>query len=309
MNIWLILEPYVLILSLFGFVALLVWWAGVMMTRNSGSRLRDRLKGNVEKKPEPMGRKKIGSIFQSVGDVAASPLMPKTREEQYEMKRRLARAGVYASGALRVMQGAKVMLSLSGLVAGYWLGVWMENVMIGIAFGGMLGFLTPTFWLRQQTKAHLRALDRGLPDALDLLVICVEAGLTLDAAMQRVGQELNLAHPKLSRELEITHLETRLGLSRADSLKNLGERTGSNQLESLATLLVQADRFGTSVASALRVHAESLRISRQQAAEEQAAKASVKLTFPLVFFIFPAVLIVLAGPAAIGLFKSALFAE
>jgi len=309
MNIWSILEPYVLILSLFGFVALLVWWAGVMMTRNSGSRLRDRLKGNVEKKPEPMGRKKIGSIFQSVGDVAASPLMPKTREEQYEMKRRLARAGVYASGALRVMQGAKVMLSLSGLVAGYWLGVWMENVMIGIAFGGMLGFLTPTFWLRQQTKAHQRALDRGLPDALDLLVICVEAGLTLDAAMQRVGQELNLAHPKLSRELEITHLETRLGLSRADSLKNLGERTGSDQLESLATLLVQADRFGTSVASALRVHAESLRISRQQAAEEQAAKASVKLTFPLVFFIFPAVLIVLAGPAAIGLFKSALFAE
>ena len=109
--------------------------------------------------------------------------------------------------------------------------------------------------------------------------------------------------------MEITHLETRLGLSRADALRNLGDRTGSNQLESLATLLVQADRFGTSIASALRVHAESLRISRQQAAEEQAAKASVKLTFPLVFFIFPAVLIVLAGPAAIGLFHSALFAE
>lgn len=309
MSIWQIIEPYVLIISLFGFVALSVWWAGLMMTRNSGSRLRDRLKGNVEKKPEPMGRKKIGSIFQSVGDVAASPLMPKTREEQYEMKRRLGRAGVYAAGALRVMQGAKVMLSLVGLAAGYWLGVWIENVMIGVAFGGMLGFLAPTFWLRQQTKSHLRALERGLPDALDLLVICVEAGLTLDAAMQRVGQELSLAHPKLSREMEITHLETRLGLSRADSLKNLGERTGSEQLESLATLLVQADRFGTSVASALRVHAESLRISRQQAAEEQAAKASVKLTFPLVFFIFPAVLIVLAGPAAIGLFKSALFAE
>jgi len=309
MTIWQIIEPYILIISLFGFVALLVWWAGLMMTKNSGSRLRDRLKGNVEKKPEPMGRKKIGSIFQSVGDVAASPLMPKTREEQYEMKRRLARAGVYATGALRVIQGLKVILSLAGLAAGYWLGSWIDNVMIGIAFGGMFGFLMPTFWLRQQTKAHQRSLERGLPDALDLLVICVEAGLTLDAAMQRVGQELILAHPRLSRELEITHLETRLGLSRADSLKNLGERTGCTHLESLATLLVQADRFGTSVASALRVHAESLRISRQQAAEEQAAKASVKLTFPLVFFIFPAVLIVLAGPAAIGLFKSALFAE
>jgi tight adherence protein C len=309
MNIWLAIEPYILVISLFGFVALLVWWAGLMMTRNSGSRLRDRLKGNVEKKPEPMGKKKLGSIFQSVGDAAASPLMPKTREEQYEMKRRLAKAGVYAAGALRVMQGMKMILSLSGLVAGYWLGVAIDNVMIGIAMGGLAGFLAPSFWLRGQTKSHQRALERGLPDALDLLVICVEAGLTLDAAMQRVGQELSLAHPRLSRELEITHLETRLGLSRADSLKNLGERTGSSHLESLAVLLVQADRFGTSVASALRVHAESLRIQRQQAAEEQAAKASVKLTFPLVFFIFPAVLIVLAGPAAIGLFRSALFQE
>src|SRR5882762_6843548 len=176
MTIWQIIEPYILIISLFGCVALLVWWAGVMMTRNSGSRLRDRLKGNVEKKPEPMGRKKINSIFASVGEVAASPLMPKTREEQYEMKRRLAKAGVYAPGALRVMQGAKVMLSLVGLAAGYWLGAWIENVMIGIAFGGMLGFLAPTFWLRGQTKSHLAALERALPDALDLLVICVEAG-------------------------------------------------------------------------------------------------------------------------------------
>jgi tight adherence protein C len=309
MSLWETIQPYVLSISLFGCIGLVVWWAGLMMMRNSGSRLRDRLKGNVENKREPMSSRKIGSIFQSVGEVAASPLMPKTREEQYEIKRRLARAGVYSSSAMRVMQGAKVMLALCGLAAGYWLGVWMENVMIGIAFGGMLGFLAPTFWLRGQTKSHQRALERGLPDALDLLVICVEAGLTLDAAMQRVGQELSLAHPKLSRELDITHLETRLGLSRSDALKNLGDRTGCYHLESLATLLVQSDRFGTSIASALRVHAETLRIQRQQAAEEQAAKASVKLTFPLVFFIFPAVLIVLAGPAAIGLFRSALFQE
>src|SRR6185369_15116199 len=104
MNIWAIVEPYILIMSLFGFVALLVWWVGLMMTRNTGSRLRDRLKGNVEKKPEPMGKKKLNSIFQSMGEVAASPLMPKTREEQYEMKRRLAKAGIYAAGAIRIMQ-------------------------------------------------------------------------------------------------------------------------------------------------------------------------------------------------------------
>src|SRR3954468_14827211 len=139
MNIWLVIEPYILVISLFGFVALLAWWVGLMLTRNTGSRLRDRLKGNVEKKPEPLGRKKINSIFQSVGEVAASPLMPKTREEQYEMKRRLAKAGIYATGALRIMQGLKMILSLVGLGAGYWLGVWMENTMVGIAFGGMLG--------------------------------------------------------------------------------------------------------------------------------------------------------------------------
>src|SRR3954465_6328578 len=141
MTLWVTIEPYVLSISLFGFVALMAWWVGLMMTRNTGSRPRDRLKGNGEKQPEPMSRKKIGSIFQSMGEVAASPLMPKTREEQYEMKRRLARAGVYASGALRIIQGLKVILSLIGLIAGYWLGVAIDNVMIGIAFGGMLGFL------------------------------------------------------------------------------------------------------------------------------------------------------------------------
>jgi tight adherence protein C len=141
------------------------------------------------------------------------------------------------------------------------------------------------------------------------MVVCVEAGLTVDAAMQRVGQELVLAHPSLSRELGIAHMETRVGLSRADALKNLGVRTGAPGLQALAAMLIQADRFGTSIANALRIQAESLRTKRQQAAEELAAKASVKLSFPLVLFIFPATFIVLAGPTVIGLMRSALFTE
>jgi tight adherence protein C len=150
-------------------------------------------------------------------------------------------------------------------------------------------------------------LTQGLPDALDLMVVCVEAGLTVDAAMQRVGEELVLAHPSLSREMGIAHMETRVGLSRAESLKNLGARTGNAAIQSLAAMLIQADRFGTSIANALRIHAESLRQKRQHAAEEMAAKASVKMSFPLVLFIFPATFIVLAGPTVIGLFRSALF--
>jgi tight adherence protein C len=136
--------------------------------------------------------------------------------------------------------------------------------------------------------------------------VCVEAGLTVDAAMHRVGQELMIAHPAISRELAITYMETRIGLSRADALKNLGNRTGSPALQSLAAMLTQADRFGTSIAGALRIHADTLRQARQHAAEEMAAKASVKMSFPLVLFIFPATFIVLAGPTVISLMNSGL---
>jgi tight adherence protein C len=146
-----------------------------------------------------------------------------------------------------------------------------------------------------------------LADALDLMVVCIEAGLTVDSAMQRVGQELMLAHPALARELSIAHMETRVGLSRSEALKNLGQRTGNPPLISMAAMLVQADRFGTSVASALRVHADTLRANRQFVAEESAAKASVKMSFPLVLFIFPATFIVLAGPTIMNLAESDFF--
>jgi tight adherence protein C len=139
------------------------------------------------------------------------------------------------------------------------------------------------------------------------MVVCVEAGLTVDSAMQRVGQEMTNTHPDLARELSIAHMETRVGLSRAESLKNLGQRTGNPALQSLAAMLIQAERFGTSIASALRIHADTLRLKRQLAAEESAAKASVKMTFPLVLFIFPATFIILAGPTFLNLMNSELF--
>jgi tight adherence protein C len=162
-------------------------------------------------------------------------------------------------------------------------------------------------WLKTKIKANQQALDYGLPDALDLLVVCVESGLTLDAAMQRVGQEMAHVHPALSRELGITHMETRVGITRVQALRNLGSRTGSTALQSLSAMLMQAERFGTSIAQALRVHAESLRLARQHKAEEVAAKTTVKLSFPLVLFIFPATFLVLIGPTAIHLMNSPLF--
>jgi tight adherence protein C len=299
-----------LIICLFASVAMLVWWITSLLLHDDFERLRDRLRSDdADAHQQSNTAAGISDTLKRVGHVAASPFMPKTREAQSSLRHKLATAGIYSPAAIRLIIGCKVLFLAAGIVAGYVLGLTLANVWAGLSFGGLIGYLLPAIWLRLQVKQQQKALQRGLPDALDLMVVCVEAGLTVDAAMQRVGQEITIAHPRLSRELEITHMETRVGLSRSDALRNLGRRTESIAIQSLATMLIQAERFGTSIAAALRIHAETLRIQRQHAAEEQAAKASVKLTFPVVLFIFPAVLIVLAGPAAIGLFKDFVFAE
>jgi len=246
-------------------------------------------------------------LLQRIGNAASEPFMPKSRERQSTLKRDLGYAGIHTASVLRVVQGAKLICLSVGLLAGYIIGVVFGNFWLGFSIGGIVGYFLPKFWLRMRIKANQKQLTLGLPDALDLMVVCVEAGLTIDSAMQRVGQELVLAHPAVSRELGIAHMETRVGLSRSEALKNLGVRTGNAAIQSLAAMLVQADRFGTSIAGALRIHADSLRVKRQHAAEEMAAKASVKMSFPLVLFIFPSTFIILAGPTVIGLFHSALF--
>jgi tight adherence protein C len=165
----------------------------------------------------------------------------------------------------------------------------------------------PSIWLRLRINRHRKMLARGLPDALDLMVVCVEAGLTMESSMQRVGQEITLAHPMLARELAISHMETNMGVPRGEALRNLAIRTGSSELKSLTAMLVQAEKLGTSVGGALRVHAESLRLKRHYAAQEMAAKASVKLIFPVAMLIFPAVIVVLVGPAIVQMVESGFF--
>ena len=205
------------------------------------------------------------------------------------------------------MIGCKVILLVAGVGFGYVVGSMLDNLMLGLSLGGLIGYLLPTMWLNARIKRNKRELQLSLPDALDLMVVCIEAGLTVDLAMQRVGEELHIAHPTLSRELGITHMETRVGLSRAEALKNLAQRTGSEPLKSLSAMLIQADRFGTSIGKALRIHADTLRVQRQQQAEEMAAKASVKMSFPLVLFIFPATFLILAGPTVLSLMNNPMF--
>jgi tight adherence protein C len=162
-----------------------------------------------------------------------------------------------------------------------------------------VGYVLPGAWLGRMAKKRQHLIQLGLPDALDLLVVSVEAGLGLDQAIQRVGDELAFAHPELADELSLINLELRAGKARSEALRNLGERTGVDDVVSLVTMLIQTDKFGTSVATSLRVHSETLRTKRRQRAEEAAAKTGVKMVFPLVFCIFPAIWVVTIGPAVI----------
>jgi tight adherence protein C len=163
------------------------------------------------------------------------------------------------------------------------------------------GFFLPRFLLKKKLQERQRRIRLGLPDALDLTVICVEAGLSLDQAMMRVGQDLSHAHPDLSGEFHLFDLETRAGKPRVEALRNLAERTGVDDIRALVGTLIQTDRFGTSVAQALRVHSDSLRTERRQRAEEQAAKTTVKMIIPLVLFVMPSLIFVTVGPAVIQL--------
>ena len=293
---------------IFGVVTMIGLWLSRFMGSGK-NKVRDRLSNAApkeERRVAQSGKAQIKELFAKIGQAASKPFMPETREQQSILRRRLSMAGIYAPSAIRVVTGFKMILLVGGVLGGYIVGTIMGSILLGLSLGGLIGYLAPIFWLKSQIKKQQRFLENGLPDALDLMVICVEAGLAMDAAMERVGEELAIVHPRLSRELEVTHMETRVGLSRSDALRNLGVRTGSPSLQSLVSMLVQAERFGTSVSGALRVHADSLRVTRQQKAEEMAAKASVKMSFPLVCFIFPATFIVLAGPTIVELMNSSL---
>jgi tight adherence protein C len=299
-------EQLILFICIFGAVAMVAFFVARLFMGNKDEKLRSRLAKSDEQEASQVivESKGLKPLLERLGQAAAQPFMPTNREKQSGMRKQLALAGVYSPKAMKVLTGAKVIFLVGGILGGYAIGLATGMMVLGFALGGLFGYLVPTIWLRQKIKSNQRQLNYGLPDALDLMVVCVEAGLTIDAAMQRVGQELSIAHPSISRELAVTHMETRVGVSRTDSLKNMGTRTGNPALQSLASMLTQAERFGTSIGTALRVHADTLRQHRQAQAEEMAAKASVKMSFPLVLFIFPATFIVLAGPVVIGLMKS-----
>jgi tight adherence protein C len=262
-----------------------------------GARLR-ALGGQQTQQPEnkPAFRERFEQAMDPISK--ALPLSP---ADVSRTRRWLIQAGLRDAMDVNYYFGARVLLGAVGFLAVlFFTGINNLPLLIGV---GALGFIFPRFILKRMIRDRQNRITLGLPDALDLTVICVEAGLALDQALMRVGQDLHHAHPDLSDEFHLVNLEMRAGKPRAEALRNMVERTGVDDIRSLVGTLIQTDRFGTSVAQALRVHSDSLRTERRQRAEEQAAKTTIKMVPPLVIFVLPSIIFVTIGPAVIELIR------
>ena len=236
----------------------------------------------------------IGGVVEHFENV-----VPKSQAEVSVLLQRLQHAGFRNESAKGIFYGSKVVLIVTLCLLALVTGLGALSPIFVYVLAAALGYLGPDFWLGNLIKKRQGKIRRGLPDVLDLLIICIEAGLSLDQATARTSVELKVAQPELCDELTIVVLEQRAGRPRGEAWKHLAERTDVDAVRNLTTMLVQAEQFGTSIAKTLRVHGDTLRTQRVQAVEEAAAKTTIKLLFPLVFFIFPTLFVVALGPAVI----------
>jgi tight adherence protein C len=285
-------------------------------SRRRGQEIVGKIKGAEEKlildrgkEDSTAGQGGLSHYFHQFISSLGHQIKPKDEEEISGVRMKLTQAGYRKRNAVLFFFGYKVffaaLLPVLFIVFNIFMLEAIQSVsIISVAvLLGLLGFYLPNIWLKMKTDIRQQELLVGFPDALDLMVVCVEAGLGLDAAINRVGEEMKVSNALLSEEFRLLGLELRAGKTRRDALKNLGLRTGLDEVKSLMTLLIQTDKFGTSIAQALRVHSDSMRTRRYQRAEEMAAKLPVKLVFPLILFIFPALFVVIVGPAMIKIFR------
>lgn len=237
--------------------------------------------------------------------------LPAEASRRSATRNRMLQAGIRHPRAVPYFYGFKLLLAIAlpvialipVLIMGYLGTVGREILIAIIVLSAILGFYLPDIFVSQRKEKRQLEFSEGFPDAMDMLVVCVEAGLGLDAAIQRVGEEIAFAHPELGIEFQLVSLELRAGKSREEALRSLAQRTGIEEVQALVTLLIQAEHFGTSVAAALRTHATEMRSKRIDRAREKAAKLPVKLIFPIVLFIFPALFLVVLGPAVVSIYK------
>lgn len=241
-------------------------------------------------------RERLESLLEAFGEKVSSK-----KVDWSEVQKMLVQAGYRRPAAVSVYVALRFTTVAAFAAIGF-LGATMTGakppiIVLAAAGAALGGWILPRYWVKRKTRKRQTDLQKALADALDLLVVCVEAGLGLNQALVRVSEEIEHVSETMAQELILTNLEIRAGTPRDEALRNLGERTGVADLRALTAMLIQTDRFGTSIATALRVHSETLRTKRRQRAEEAAAKTTIKLVFPLVLFIFPAMFVVILGPA------------
>jgi tight adherence protein C len=296
-------------------MAILVWISLSSMADRQ-SRAADRLERLVQASakrlggPNQLSRKqaKIQELVNKAAPALSKPLQPKSDKDLSKLRLQLLNAGFRSEQAVQIFLGIKFASFLLTLAVATPLILTRYGLnTTGLTYLGLaalVGLNLPEFILGSKRKKRQESIFLGLPDALDLMVVCVEAGLGLDAAMRRVASELAASNPVICEEIAISNFQIQMGRPRKEVLHELGKRTGVDDVRSLAAVLIQAERFGASIATALRVQSDSMRIKRRQLAEERAAKAAVKLLLPLILFIFPGIFVVLVGPAGIQIAKA-----
>ncbi|MEQ1947545.1 MAG: type II secretion system F family protein [Bryobacteraceae bacterium] len=267
----------------------------------------DRVVGTIDPDEHPPEHPSLAfhELIKRMGS-----FVPQSPKDVTVMQRRLIRAGIRSENSLKILYGAKAVMGVlcPVLSAGMVLGSSTDpsNKFIAILGAAAVGFFGPNEYIRRRAQKRQKEISRGLPNALDLLVVCVESGLGLDQAILQVSKELGQAHPEISEEFGFVTLELKAGKRRIEALRNLGERTGVDDLKKLVAVLIQADRFGTGVAQSLRAHADFMRVQARQVAEEKAAKLGVKLIFPIFFCILPTLFVVTVGPVAMKIVRELL---
>lgn len=301
--------------AVFGAIAMGVWAVLSMLTAEkprTAERLDEIRNPTLRKKrmEEEASLNKTGTVTRMLVKATpalAKPLQPTSELEANKLKLRLANAGFRSETAPTVFLGIKCLFLVVGLMFS---GVTMtalarfdqQAIMMAVSVAGVM-FYIPGLALSFMISRRKEQIFLGLPDALDLMVVCVEAGLGLDQAMRKVSEEMKKSYPVIAEEFALANFQMQVGRTRSEVLHELGTRSGVDDLKALASILIQADKFGSSVAQALRVQSDSMRTRRRQMAEEKAAKTAVKLIFPLVIFIFPGIFVILVGPAAITMVR------
>jgi tight adherence protein C len=295
---WIAIGSFVAVFLLVASLGMLVFYRGGDMVQ----RIREVINPAAAQKPKTL-LETIQQTGISIGGVVErfEQVLPKSQAEVSITRQRLIRAGYRNDSAVNIFYGSQVLtpivLCALALVTG--LGARSPLFVYGMAL--VLGYLAPGIWLGRKIKKRQTRIRLGLPDVLDLLIICVEAGLSMDQATARSAVELRKAQPELCDEMNVVVLEQRAGRPRADAWRNMADRTDVDAVRNLVSMLIQSEQLGTSIARTLRIHADTLRTQRVQAVEEAAAKLTVKLLFPLVFCIFPSLFVVVLGPAIIAI--------